>query len=149
MFMLKFEKVTGLCVLCLAFVLAACAAPVAPGSGGTDAYVNEVIIEVMESFPVQVSAVVKGDLADGCVVLDSISAKRQDEAFVLTVHTHRAGDICTEALVPFEQQVPLDVVGLKAGVYAVTAHGVSATFTLDSDNAVQEDGADAGDRQHD
>ena len=44
--------------------------------------------------------------------------------------------MCTEALVPYEQAVPLDVAGLPAGVYTVTVNGVSDTFELAVDNVL-------------
>jgi inhibitor of cysteine peptidase len=42
--------------------------------------------------------------------------------------------VCTQALVPFEETIPLDVEGLLAGEYTVNVNGVMATFTLDVDN---------------
>ncbi len=91
---------------------------------------------VLESFPVQVNAVVSGYFPDGCVQLVEISPERQENVFVLTLSTRRpTGDIaCTEALVPFEERVSLDVFGLEAGTYTVTAQDEQATFTLDVDN---------------
>ena len=106
---------------------------------GTDVYVEGIEIEIMESFPVQAAAVVRGHLADGCVVLDGISAERNGSTFGLTAESHKEGDVCTLALVPFEQVVPLDVVGLKAGTYSVVLGEASAEFTLDIDNGEKEE----------
>ncbi|MEM7119399.1 MAG: DUF6438 domain-containing protein, partial [Chloroflexota bacterium] len=109
-------------------------APPTNPTGGTDVYVNGVEVSIMESFPVQVAITVRGDLADGCVVLDDISFERIGDTFMLRTHAHREGDICTSALVPFEEVVDLDVVGLAAGTYQVDLDEHSTEFTLDMDN---------------
>ena len=44
--------------------------------------------------------------------------------------------MCIEALVPYEQAVPLEVAGLPAGVYTVTVNGISDTFELAVDNVL-------------
>jgi inhibitor of cysteine peptidase len=46
--------------------------------------------------------------------------------------------MCTQALVPFEESIDLDVRGLPAGTYTVDVHGETATFTLDVDNVLEE-----------
>ena len=43
--------------------------------------------------------------------------------------------MCAQMLVPFRRGVPLDVLGLHRGTYAVEAHGRRASFTLYQDNA--------------
>ena len=102
--------------------------------------VDEIELQIMESFPIQVVAVVRGHLPDGCTVLDAISAAREGDTFVLDIAAHREGDMCTMALVPFEERVALDVEGLEAGTYQVVAGDASAAFTFDVDN-VRADGA--------
>lgn len=99
---------------------------------GQDATVESLDILILESFPVQVQVTVSGYLPDGCTELHEITVERQDQDFILTVRTRRpTGDIaCTQALVPFEETVELDVEGLAAGTYTVTAHGLEDSFTL-------------------
>jgi putative hemolysin len=117
--------------------------PLPPKDGemdqGAPVFVDELRLNIMESFPVQVSATVRGNLADGCVVLDAIEAKREGDTFTLAFETHSEGDVCTQALVPFEESVSLDVAGLSAGTYTVVAGDVSETFTLDVDNVLDAD----------
>jgi inhibitor of cysteine peptidase len=105
-----------------------------PGGEGTMVYVDEIELVLMESFPVQVMAIVRGNLANGCVVLDGITAERTGDGFALQTAAHKEGDMCTQALVPFEERVSLEVRGLKAGTYAVTAGGASGEFKFDVDN---------------
>jgi inhibitor of cysteine peptidase len=47
--------------------------------------------------------------------------------------------MCTQALVPFEERVDLDVQGLPAGTYTVDVNGISDTFTFDADNEIPEE----------
>jgi inhibitor of cysteine peptidase len=102
--------------------------------GKPNVTIDEIELLVMESFPVQVAALVRGNLPNGCAVLDDVSAVRTDEGFAIEVVTHKEGDFCTAALVPFEERVALDVLGLPAGTYTVRAGEVSSEFTLSVDN---------------
>ncbi len=107
---------------------------------GEKAIVEEIQIQIMESFPVQVSVKIHGNLPDGCTTIKEITAPRNGEAFNITILTQRPADkLCTEALVPFEKTVSLDVFGLPAGDYTVKAYDQIATFTLSVDNVLQDD----------
>jgi inhibitor of cysteine peptidase len=99
-------------------------------------YVNELQILMMESFPIQVSVNVIGDLPDGCTSIVSSKAERVDDTtFELSIFTERPADMmCTMALVPFEEAIRLDVEGLPAGTYTVKGFGLEETFTFDVDN---------------
>ena len=95
---------------------------------------------ILESFPVQVHAVVEGYLPDGCTEVDEISEEFDGETFTVTVTTRRPVDaMCTEALVPFKDTIPFDVLDLKAGEYRVVVNGVEGSFRLDTDNTLQMD----------
>ena len=110
---------------------------------GQDAVVDSVQVVLMESFPLQAQAVVSGTLPDGCTELYEISVEQQGQEFILTLTTRRpTGDIaCTQALVPFEEKIALDIGGLDAGTYTVIAQDQQATFTLDVDNVPPQQGA--------
>lgn len=102
------------------------------------AMVDKVDVLLLESFPVQVNAIVSGNLNNGCTEIDEITTEQQGNNFVVTVTTRAPmGVACTEALVPFEEVVPLEAVGLPAGDYTVTANGVSGQFALAVDNVLQ------------
>lgn len=106
------------------------------------AQVDAVEILLLESFPVQVQAIARGNLPDGCTFLDASSTERQQNTFFVTLTTRRDGTLaCTEALVPFEQIIPLDVLGLPAGLYTVNVNGASGRFELPVDNVPAETGA--------
>lgn len=116
-------------------------APVEEPPAGTgavqtgEAVVESVDVLILESFPVQIHVVVTGYLPDGCTTLDQVSTEQNGNEFVVTITTQRPADMmCTQALVPYEEVVPLDVAGLPAGQYTVTVNGVSASFELAVDN---------------
>jgi inhibitor of cysteine peptidase len=107
--------------------------------GGKRAHVQAVELVILESFPVQVHALVKGNLADGCTEIDRIEQQRDLEikTFTITITTSRDPNLmCTQALVPFEETVPLDVRDLPAGTYSVNVNGVQGSFELQMDNSL-------------
>lgn len=114
-------------------------APPSEAITGT-ATVESIQILMLESFPVQVNARMRGVLPDGCTTIDQLTTDQSGSDFTITMTTFRPADaVCTEATVPFDEVVALDVLGLDAGTYNVTANGVSGTFTLDMDNRIQEE----------
>jgi inhibitor of cysteine peptidase len=108
------------------------------------ATVEFVEVILLESFPLQAQAIVSGTLPDGCSELYEISVEQNGLRFNLTLTTrHLTGDVaCTEALVPFEETVDLDIHGLEAGTYTVIAQDKQATFTLDVNNVISGEGED-------
>ena len=108
---------------------------ISPGGDGSKVTVDDIELLILESLPVQVTAIARGNLTDACSVLDGISATRAGTVFTLDLAAHREGDVCAQSLVPFEENIALDVMGLEAGTYQVKAGDVSAEFTLDVDNA--------------
>jgi len=102
----------------------------------SDAFIEGLSLEVMESYPVQVRAQLTGNLPDGCTKIHEIRSSRDGNTFTIQVITETpAGDVaCTMALVPFEESHDLAVEGLPAGEYTVRVNGLSESFTLDTDN---------------
>jgi hypothetical protein len=103
--------------------------PPAPASVAT---VERVDVQILESMPVQVQVVVRGQLPDaGCTTIGSVDQVREGNEFRLTlVTTTDPLALCAQALTPFEHIVSLDVLDLPAGSYVVDVHGVEATFEL-------------------
>lgn len=136
------------CLLITAMWLAACGGQPTPLPTGDlppgsllagKAVVDNTDILILESFPVQVHVVARGNLPDGCTQIDEIQQERVDNAFQVTITTARpAGAVCTEAVVPWEKTVALDVYGLPAGTYTVDVNGVTGSFDLAIDNVPQE-----------
>lgn len=142
----------------LLFFLAACtmpadtpqgaASPTPTGSPGTPsqetptgntvnglALVETIDVITMESFPVQVQVIARGTLPDGCTTIDQALSERDGNQFRVTITTVRPAEaVCTEALVPFEEAVRLDVLNLPAGTYTVDVNGITSSFELAVDN---------------
>jgi hypothetical protein len=114
------------------------AVPTEPSDDGVVegvAAVESIDILILESFPVQVQVVARGNLPDGCTTLNEVTVERTGNSFQVTITTVRpVGMACTEALVPFEKVIPLDVYGLPAGTYTVIVNGVGGSFELAVDN---------------
>jgi inhibitor of cysteine peptidase len=114
---------------------------IAPGEGG-QVYVDSIDVLTLESFPVQVNAVVSGALPDPCTEITGATAQLNDSTFTVEITTTRPPDaICAQVLAPFEVTVPLDVSGLPAGEYTVSAGEVQTTFNLAVDNVPPADAA--------
>ncbi len=110
-------------------------------AGGEASNVGEAMVEaieilILESFPVQVHVIAEGHLPDGCTQIDQVSQQRNGMTFTITVTTSRPPQaLCTLAIVPFEEVIVLDVLGLAAGVYTVEVNNdVTASFFLEVDN---------------
>lgn len=105
--------------------------PTPPAAGEGVVYITGVEVILTESEPVQVTAVVNGDLADGCTQLNGTEINRVDNTFYISFKSiWPAHEMCSEATVPFTESVQLDTTGLPAGDYVVVVDKVQATFTL-------------------
>ena len=96
------------------------------------AVVQSVEIQILESQPLQVNAIVRGQLPNvSCTKISSVSQVRDGNTFRLTLTTATDPLLpCAPALAPFEQIVPLDVSNLPPAKYTVNANGVEQTFEL-------------------
>ena len=104
-----------------------------------EATVESIEILLLESFPIQVNVVALGNLPDNCTEISEITKDRDNNTFRVTIITSRPMDkVCAEVLVPFKEVIPLDVMGLPAGVYTVNVNGVRDTFEFTMDNAIAE-----------
>ncbi|NJN94611.1 MAG: hypothetical protein HC875_11200 [Anaerolineales bacterium] len=103
-----------------------------------EAVVDTVEVLLLETFPVQANARVRGKFPDGCVTIERISQERSGNTFAATIFTTRQPDAgCIAQLQAFEQVLPLDVSDLAPGTYTVTIRGansVSTTFQLSDEN---------------
>lgn len=104
-----------------------------------NATVENIEIMILESFPVQVKVNARGYLPDGCTKIDEITKEKNNNTFSINIKTVRPADtFCTEAIIPFQEVISLDVYGLKAGIYNVDVNGVKGTFEMVTDNIIRE-----------
>jgi len=104
--------------------------------------VQSIEILIMESFPVQIAVLARGELPDACTEIDQVDQRLdlESDTFWIEITTVRPTDlVCIQVLAPFEERIPLDVLGLPAGTYTVDVNGVTGTFTLSVDNVPPEE----------
>jgi len=90
---------------------------------------------LLESFPYPVNVVARGLHPDSCTKVNEYTIRREGNTFNVTITIFIPADvICAQAIMPFEEVIALDVVGLKAGVYTVDVNGIRDTFELQTDN---------------
>ncbi len=110
-------------------------AAAAPSLG--TATVESIQIMLLESFPVQVNVLVRGEISNSCTGIEEITAEMVEGQFEIDLAVAlQDNPPCTESAVPFEESVSLDVLGLDAGRYIVAANGITGSFTLDIDNRI-------------
>lgn len=98
--------------------------------------IDSIEIETGETFPVQQTLVIKGTLPNGCSFVNEPVQLRDGNVFYVTVDTYTEGEICTQALVPYEKRVVLQTNNLPAGVYIINVNGREISFELESDNVL-------------
>lgn len=122
-------------LLTFCLLLAGCDQPVDEAVVGDLATIESAEILVMESFPVQVNVNVKGYLNNGCESVEKVFSERNEEIFKVFVTKKSEGEVCTQALVPFEENVSLDVYGLGEGNYTVLVNNQDfGSFKLETLN---------------
>lgn len=108
-----------------------------------DANVTEVDVVLLESFPVQIDVMVKGEMPDSCYELGDNTQRLIGDTFSVNLKMQKSSDpesMCAQAITPFDTTISLDnVVGLSAGEYTVNVNGVEKTFTLDVDNYITDE----------
>ena len=98
------------------------------------AQVDEIDILILESFPVQINVIARGNLPDPCTEISEVLKEKEGNTFFITIKTYRSPGFCIQVLAPFEEIISLEVYGLPAGTYTVDVNGVQDTFDLEVDN---------------
>ena len=94
--------------------------------------IDSVLVNILESFPVQVSVTVTGNKSIPCVELQTPAIFLDESTFTVALAETRLGpaETCIAVLDPFETNIALDVTGLGPGSYTVSINGVAASFSL-------------------
>jgi len=88
-------------------------------------------VMTLESYPVQVRVLIRGYYPDGCTCLGKVRQSVEGERILLQVFTTRPRDaMCTQALVPFEESIPVDVRDLTPGSYVLEVNGLTQPLDI-------------------
>ncbi len=88
-----------------------------------------------------------GNLPDGCTATAGSTQSVQGNTISITLNTARPADqMCTTALVPFNEEIVIDTSTLSSGQYTVEVNGVPADQPLILDSAAETSSA-AGEEQ--
>lgn len=78
-----------------------------------------------------VSVIVRGSLPNACTELgDPVQTIQRNTIGISLPMIRQTGVFCTQAIVFFEETLPLDVSGLTPGEYTVDVNGIDTTFEL-------------------
>ena len=100
-----------------------------------EAPIEDIDIIMLESFPVPVNVVARGYLPDDCTMIDQFTEEQRGNTLTIKITTARKPDkVCRQTSQVFEEVIPLDAVGLSAGVYTVKVNNKIGVFELGMDN---------------
>jgi inhibitor of cysteine peptidase len=92
--------------------------------------IEAVDVVVLESFPYQLRAQVRGYLPDGCTRIDQVSQTRDGNVIDVTITTLRERDaICIQRIEPVNRTIALEG-GYLPGEYVLRVNGVERRFQL-------------------
>jgi hypothetical protein len=107
-------------------------APAPQDEGGP--MVESVEVLILESLPVQIHVLVKGQLPDACARIEGHQLEQEGNTIHISLNTTWPDNQrCMAAPTPFEQTIPLAAEELIPGEYIVEVNGVSETFTLSTE----------------
>lgn len=96
-----------------------------------EAIIESVEVRILESNPVQVEAVIRGQLPDACSFIQDSSVGAVGSTFYIRLSTARQlAQRCIQSLTPFEQVVRFGSPEPVTGTYEVRVGAVVETFTL-------------------
>ncbi len=102
------------------------------------AFVDEIEMMIIETFPVQVNVIAKGYFHDDCTKIVHITEELRGNTISLKMITVRQTDkVCSQDIKPFEEIIPLNIAGFSADIYTVNVNNKSAIFELGVDNIIR------------
>ena len=105
-----------------------------------DADVKEIQIHATDTYPLQASVTVSGELPDSCTQIGKADQTVGGKTIYLKVTMDRPiTAVCSEGVVPYEKSFPLDVKGLSAGKYTVNVNDVTSSLEIPQAPLVSSD----------
>jgi PBP1b-binding outer membrane lipoprotein LpoB len=98
----------------------------------SNATIKDFVIEMVDDNPDTVKVTIIGSLKDPCTELEGTEYELEETTFTIIVKTAReAHTMCnSQAEVPIEEVIELDISGLSAGEYSVESQEISRTFEI-------------------
>lgn len=101
-----------------------------PAAGNPPAYIRNVEVSILESFPPQVSVEIDGEHPTPChETLIEISEDGSDYTVMVSSVAPEPGTTCAQVLEPFEEVVTIEN-GFEPGDYTVTVNGETYPFSI-------------------
>jgi hypothetical protein len=95
------------------------------------ATIDDINVTVTTARPARLVVTISGYFPDGCTSLGTVTQRIEGRRIIFNVGTVRPRDaMCTMALVPFTEDIPLQVEGLSAGRYTVEVNGLTEEIDL-------------------
>jgi len=143
---IKWNKFLPALLLGIVMILAACAPANAINVTSTpaaqvkrEAKVRSVEVQVTDTDPAEINAVVRGELTESCATLGESQVEYGSNTFRITVYALSPADRgCAQVTTPFETTIPLNTKDLPRGNYTVIANGASAVFQLPVENTTPD-----------
>ncbi len=103
-----------------------------------EAKIDTITVQQSETFPVQVTTLVKGRLPSKCNKIQEVETTLRDNVFEVKFLVDPVLFLkCPIQSESFEQKVELPTEGLKAGEYVVNVNNIITSFQLKKDNHLQ------------
>jgi len=111
-------------LIVVAVVLAACGAP-APVEGRGPVFFDSADLLILESFPIQLRLVMRGNLPTPCheLAYEIAEANAQNQIHVSVYTTVDPAVTCMQVLEPFDESISIPLDGLADGEYSVWLNG--------------------------
>lgn len=95
------------------------------GKASGNAYVSDAQLLIMESYPVQISLSVSGELPTPCHEFryEISQPDAENQIFIEIYSLVEPGQVCVEVLEPFAENISVPVADLPDGVYTVYVNG--------------------------
>lgn len=101
-----------------------------------NATIENIDIQIPESFPVEINVIVRGYLQDVCTDFDKIEIKREDKVFFINIKTIKSIDaICEDQPYYFERVIPLEAQNVSPGVYNIIVNNINGSFVINEDSS--------------
>jgi inhibitor of cysteine peptidase len=100
--------------------------------------IDSIEVQLLGTFPMHATVIARGHLPNDCTELKPINPYFDVSTFKVSIFMARVmSNTCRNTLRPFESVIPLNIKGLRAGVYTVNVNGVIGNFRLSADNGIR------------